>query len=134
MFVVIYCTRRKQRREEEWELGNLAPKEVKEDDEESAGTATMQQPPEDNDGGKAQLHSDCVPVREMENTEIIAPVELPALEPVGQEMLTPRGDVENDKEWPLPLSPLPALFASAEMRDERMGVEESPKHETFYHP
>lgn len=134
VFVVIYCTRRKQRREEEWELGNLGPKEVKEEDEESAA-ATLQPPaPEDNEGGKAQLHSECIPVREMENTEVIPPVELPALEPVGQEMLTPRGDMETDKEWPLPISPLPALFASAEIRDERMGVEESPKHETFYHP
>lgn len=106
---------------------------MKEEDEES-GAGTMQQAPEDNDGGKAQLHSDCIPVKEMENTEVVAPVELPALEPVGQEMLTPRGDMENNKDWPLPISPLPALFASAEIRDERMGVEESPKHETFYHP
>jgi hypothetical protein len=125
VFVVIYCTKRKQRKEE-WELGAaLPPKELpKEDDEES------------NDShGKPQLHSDCVPRKEMPNTEVAAPVELPALEPVGMELLTPRDETERpEKEWPLPISPLPALFAMTEIRDERTGTDESPRHETFYHP
>ncbi|CAG8953699.1 hypothetical protein HYFRA_00006588 [Hymenoscyphus fraxineus] len=135
VFVVIYCTRRKQRREEEWEFKNLAPKEVKEDDTESSGTNTTMPPlPVDENGGKAQLHSECIPVREMDNTEVIPPAELPALEPVGQELLSPRGEAGSDKEWPLPISPLPALFAMTEIRDERMGVGEEPRHKTFYNP
>ncbi|KAG9232671.1 hypothetical protein BJ875DRAFT_442940 [Amylocarpus encephaloides] len=123
VFVVIYCTRVKHRREE-WELGPVKPNE-KEDDEDPA------QPPEDP--GKPQLHGECMPVREMENTEVIPPVELPVPDPVGMELLTPRSATEHPKEWPLPISPLPALFASVEMRDQRSGAEESPKHETFYH-
>jgi hypothetical protein len=43
-----------------------------------------------------------------------------------------------DEDWPisplpLPLSPLPLLFAMSEMRDDRAG-NASPRHETFYHP
>ena len=123
--VVIYCTKRKQRKEE-WELGwSVPPKEFsKEEDEES--TASQ---------GKPQLHSECIPRKEMDNTEVMQPVELPALEPVGMELLTPRDKTDElEKEWPLPISPLPALFAMTEIRDERAGTNESPQHETFYHP
>jgi hypothetical protein len=126
VFVVIYCTRRKHNREEGWELGNI--KEVSEEDQEST-----RPPPADEDAGKAMLHSQSVEPKEMENTEIIAPVELPALEPVGMELLTPRSATDNrEKDWPLPVSPLPALFAMTEIRDERTGAD-SPKHNTFYH-
>ncbi len=70
------------------------------------------------------------------------PAELPALEPVASELSTPTGDVRmrgKDEEWsvpstPLPLSPLPLLFAMSEWRDERAGVKEGPRHETYYHP
>ncbi|RDL38622.1 uncharacterized protein BP5553_02962 [Venustampulla echinocandica] len=122
VLIVIYCTRRKQRREE-WELGAVQPKEFRDDDSTAA------------DSGKPQLHSECVPPKELDNSEVVLPAELPALEPVGMELLTPRDVTDKpEKEWPLPISPLPALFAEAEMRDERAGKSESPKHETFYHP
>lgn len=97
---------------------------LKEEDEESTDSQ-----------GKPQLHSECIPRKEMDNTEVIPPVELPALEPVGMELLTPRDETNKaEKDWPLPISPLPALFAMTEIRDERIGTDESPKHETFYHP
>lgn len=98
--------------------------------------------------GKPQLHSECVEARELESTEVH---ELAALEPVGSELNTPmearpkirlggesiREEDEGD-EWamqsPLPLSPLPLLFAMSELRDERMGRSESLRHETYYHP
>jgi hypothetical protein len=77
-----------------------------------------------------------VPPGELECSEIH---ELPAVEPVGSELLAPRDmpcgeDGPVREEWPLPLSPLPLLFAMSELRDERAGLNESPKHETFYHP
>ena len=123
--VVIYCTRRKHTREE-WELGNA--KEIPDEDQEST-----RPPPPDEDSGKAMLHSECVSPKEMDNTEVIPPVELPALEPVGMELLTPRSATDNmEKDWPLPVSPLPALFAMTEIRDERTGAD-SPKHNTYYH-
>jgi hypothetical protein len=74
---------------------------------------------ENSEQGKAQLHSECVPVRELDNTEVQRPAR--------------SGTMDSHEEWPLPLSPLPLLFAQAEMRDERTGRSESPKHETFYH-
>ncbi|KAH6670684.1 hypothetical protein B0J14DRAFT_101000 [Halenospora varia] len=121
VFLVIYCTRRKQKKEE-WELGPVAPKDFREDDES----------PTNEHAGKAQLHGECIVPQEVDNTEIIPPVELPALEPVGMELLTPR-DEAPEKEWPIPISPLPRLFAEAELRDQRMGAD-SPKHNTFYNP
>ncbi|KAL2070988.1 hypothetical protein VTL71DRAFT_14014 [Oculimacula yallundae] len=89
---------------------------------------------------KPQLHSECVEARELENCEVVMPAELPALEPVGSEMSTPRDErTRCEEDWPLPvspmpMSPLPLLFAMSEWRDERAGVKEGPKHETFYHP
>jgi len=87
--------------------------------------------------GKAQLHSECIPVKELENCEVLPPVELPALEPVGSELLTPRdAKLRDEDDWPmspLPLSPLPLLFAMTELRDQRSGIDDSPRHETFYH-
>lgn len=82
--------------------------------------------------GKAQLHSDCLPARELGSCEIH---ELPAVEPVGSELHTLRDEAtaESRKERPLPLSPLPLLFAMAELRDKRAG-HNPPKHNTFYHP
>lgn len=90
--------------------------------------------------GKPQLHSDCVEARELENSQVVMPAELPALEPVGSELSTPREDkTRSEDDWPLPISPLPMsplplLFAMSEWRDERAGVTEGPKHETYYHP
>jgi hypothetical protein len=127
VFVVIYCTRRKHNRED-WALGNIKEKEIPDEDQEST-----RPPPPDEDAGKAMLHGESLVPKEMENTEVIPPVELPALEPVGMELLTPRSATDNlEKDWPLPVSPLPALFAMTEIRDERTGAD-SPKHNTFYH-
>jgi hypothetical protein len=79
-----------------------------------------------------ELTSECMPRRELDNSEVH---ELPAVEPVGFELLTPRDETDNPAtDWPLPLSPLPALFAMTEIRDERTGADCSPKHQTFYHP
>lgn len=98
------------------------------------GESTHSQP------SKAQLHSDCIEAKELENSEVVMPAELPALEPVGSELSTPRDErTQCDEDWPLPMSPLPMsplplLFAMSELRDERAGVKEGPKHETFYNP
>jgi len=95
----------------------------------------------------AQLHNDSLEAKELDATEIY---EMAAAEPVGTELNTPLearprirlngdGTTEEDEvggepSWPLPLSPLPALFAATELRDEKMGKSESLKHETYYHP
>lgn len=85
--------------------------------------------------GKVQLHSDCAPANELENVEIIPPVELPAVEPVGSELNTPIDGKEGlDVEARLPLSPLTTLFVMTEIRDQNKGEDESLKHDTFYHP
>jgi hypothetical protein len=127
VFAAIKYTKHKTRQERETGGGMPANEFRKEEDEES----TFSQ-------GKPQLHSECIPRKEMENTEVIPPVppvELPALEPVGMELLTLRDETDKpEKEWPLPISPLPALFAMTEIRDERTGTTESPQHKTFYHP
>jgi hypothetical protein len=113
VFAVIFFTRRKPKPNPE----ELA-KEFNDNESESSEQA------------KAQLHSDCIPVGELETNELH---EMAALEPVGMELHTPRsGTMESPEEWPLPLSPLPLLFASMELRDERAGRSESPKHETYY--
>ena len=124
VFIVVFFTRRKQKKDARDTSGIETPVKQLEDDESSH-----------SDEAKAQLHSESVPTRELENSEIIPPVELPALEPVGSELNTPRdGSMAPIEEWPLPLSPLPLLFAMTELRDEKAGRSDSPKHETFYHP
>jgi hypothetical protein len=75
-----------------------------------------------------------VEAKELDNCEVMAPVELPALEPVGSELSTPRDVRAVEDDWPLPLSPLPLLFAMSELRDKRREEEEAHRHETFYHP
>lgn len=42
-------------------------------------------------GGKAQLHGDSMEMGELQGRELLPPVELPAREPVGSELLTPIG-------------------------------------------
>ena len=71
-------------------------------------------------------------VSQFSNAEVLPPLELPAIEPVGTELLAPSD--KQGKEWSLPILPLPALFAMSEIRDERTGTDEGSKHETFYHP
>jgi hypothetical protein len=119
--IVIYFTRRKQRRDEE---AMVAEK-----------TARVTEPEEDNSGdstqGKPQLHSESVIPKELETHEVY---ELAAVEPVGSELNTPKdGKMDPIEEWPLPITPLRAMFAMTEIRDERAGNNESPKHETYYH-
>lgn len=120
--IVIYFTRRKQRKGAEV-LGQDMEMDKKEPEEEDdSGESTE---------GKAQLHAEDIKPGELESTEIY---ELAAPDPVGTELNTPRdGMLNSEDEWPLPISPLPALFAMTEMRDEKEGTE-SPKHETYYNP
>jgi hypothetical protein len=121
VIVVIYFTRRKQRSDVP---AVEAEKDVREDDDDSGeSTQTAQDP---------QLHSESVVMGELANNEVF---EMPAQEPVGSELNTPRdGTMNSNEEWPLPLSPLPLLFAMTELRDEREGNNNSPKHETYYNP
>lgn len=145
VFIVIFFTRRKQRREV------LAVEEVPKpfsDNPDSPSARSSSAAGDDI----AQLHSDTIePPKELPDTEVY---EMAAPDPVGTELNTPMtarprirlngdGSVdENDdgeeEHWPiqspLPLSPLPALFAATELRDERMGRSESTRHQTYYHP
>ena len=122
VFIVIYFTRRKHRLETP---ATEVPKDITEEDDagDDSGESTQ---------GSAQLHAESVEMRELENTQVY---ELPAPEPVGSELNTPRdGHMDPIEEWPLPLSPLPLLFAMTELRDERAGNNNSPKHDTYYNP
>jgi hypothetical protein len=117
--MLIYYTRRKRRLNA---LAVEAAKDIKEDDEESSRDSGL---------GKMQLHAESVVMTELENNQVF---ELPAREPVGSELSTPRdGTMASHDDWPLPLSPLPLLFAMTELRDERTGNNQSPKHDTYYH-
>jgi hypothetical protein len=145
VFIVIFFTRRKERRDALSAMQDIVPKPYHDSPSTRSSSAT------DNLGieGKPQLHSECVEAKELESTEVH---ELPALEPVGNELNTPmearprirlggnsiaEGEGEEEEDWavqsPLPLSPLPLLFAMSELRDERMGRSESLRHETYYH-
>lgn len=118
--VVIYFTRRKQRLDA---MAVEAPKDIREDDDDAGDSG-------DSTQGQSQLHSESLEMGELANNEVH---ELPAVEPVGSELNTPRdGTMDPKEEWPLPLSPLPLLFAMTELRDERAGNNNSPKHETYY--
>jgi len=118
--VVIYFTRRKQRQDAETTVVGKIDKDIEDDD---SGDSTQ---------GKPQLHSDCVPVGELEAVEVH---ELAAVEPVGSELNTPRdGKMAPIEDWPLPISPLVAMFVATEIRDERTQNNSSPKHETYYNP
>ncbi|PVH78925.1 hypothetical protein DL98DRAFT_655798 [Cadophora sp. DSE1049] len=130
VIVVIFFTRRRHMQA----LALSNPPTIAITKEFNDGESTHSQP------GKPQLHSECVEAKELENSEVVMPAELPALEPVGSELSTPRDErTRCEDDWPLPISPLPMsplplLFAMSEWRDERAGVTEGPKHETYYHP
>jgi hypothetical protein len=80
------------------------------------------------------LHVHCPDCRLLVDHRVLGSIaELPPLEPVGSELHTPDIPENPSTGSPLPLSPPPSLFAMAELRDERTGRSESPKHETFYH-
>ena len=136
VITVIFFTRRKQRKDSERILRDAKaiqmavmekPKLFHDNDDDDSAASPA--PPE-----KAQLHAESAPPAEVEVHEVH---ELAAVEPVGSELSTPMEARIRD-DWPLtpmgtmPLSPLPLLFAMSEMRD-RAG-DESPRHDTFYHP
>ena len=115
VFVVIFFTRRRQRRAD---MVALPPSTGKDFDTDSNRTSRQTNVTPD-------LRITVPPV-EVANQEIH---ELPALEPVGTEMHTPRdtnvgGGKEEEEKWPLPLSPLSFLFAMSELRDQRRELEE----------
>jgi hypothetical protein len=117
--VVIYFTRRKHLRDP-----NVMPVEKNANDieDDDSGDSTQ---------GKPQLHSESVAPKELESNEVY---ELAAVEPVGSELNTPRdAKMAPIEEWPLPITPLRAMFAMSEIRDVRAGNNNSPKHETYYH-
>jgi hypothetical protein len=60
-----------------------------------------------------ELPSACIPTPELADTQLS---EMPALEPIGPELEDYNHPAE---ECPLPLSPVPFLFAMSELRDER---------------
>jgi len=84
----------------------------------------------DSRGGTPLPPPEVIEPKELETVEIY---ELPASEPVGFELHTPRDGKMDEEDWPLPMGPLRAMFVETEMRDERMG-DESAKHHTFYNP
>jgi hypothetical protein len=80
------------------------------------------------------LHVHCPDCRLIVEHRVLGSIaELPPLEPVGSELHIPDILVIPSTGSPLLLLPLPLLFTMAELRDERTGRSESPKHETFYH-
>jgi hypothetical protein len=129
VFIVIFFTRRKQRKEHTEEITKVVeiPKDFQDHDNDSAHSPARPEKP--------QLHSECMPAVEAGATEIY---EMPAVEPVGTELNTPMETRMRD-DWPvsplrpMPLSPLSGLFAAVELRDQRNGGDISPRHDTFYH-
>ncbi|KAH8589801.1 hypothetical protein B0O99DRAFT_319748 [Bisporella sp. PMI_857] len=78
---------------------------------------------------QAELHGNAIELHELENAQVY---ELAAPEPVGTELHTPReGKGEKEDIWPLPVSPLRALFVMSILRDQRRKNEE-PIHNTYY--
>jgi hypothetical protein len=143
VITAIFFTRRRHRKEQmkvvEKMVETIVKKEFHDHDNDSRSndsTTHSPAPPAAVHPEKAQLHADSAPAMEMENTEVH---ELPAVEPVGNELNTPMEAHMREEDWPvsplgpLPLSPLPLLFAMSEMRDQRKG-DVSPRHDTFYHP
>ncbi|TEY57675.1 hypothetical protein BOTCAL_0209g00140 [Botryotinia calthae] len=209
VFIVIFFTRRKQHREFLFQQQLLRSRHIPIDIEPYRKFGGLNSPASMSShnsygdvylgtGGKAQLHGESMEMRELQGREIMAPVELPAREPVGSELLTPIGksfrrkrkmeaspasplvstgsegpgehryergqtnigmlnipriilsegnvncgrdkEEDNDEdeiveevEWPLPMSPLQAMFKKTEMRDGKADADEV-RHETYYHP
>lgn len=139
VFLVIFFTRRKQRAQLRGQslssaVSSPTTKEFPHSSPPSNRTSSNPTPPPPPEVGVS------APPGELECSEIH---ELPAREPVGSELNTPRDVLHQDgegedvvrEEWPMPLSPLPLLFAMSELRDKRATVQnDPPKHKTFYHP
>ncbi|KAI9650911.1 hypothetical protein NHQ30_000946 [Ciborinia camelliae] len=80
-------------------------------------------------GGKAQLHGDSMEMRELHGKEVIPPVELPAMEPVGSELLTPIGKSSRRK-WKSegsPVSPISPLGEENEGGEIDLGTLNIPR-------
>ncbi|KAN0098962.1 hypothetical protein V8E51_014625 [Hyaloscypha variabilis] len=139
VIIVIFFTRRKRKQQDMQSKAMIKMDEIEKPKlfDNDADSAASPAAPE-----KARVHAEVA-------AEIAAPVEaevhevheLPAVEPVGSELSTPIFARTREDVWPvspmtpMPLSPLPLLFAAAELRDQRNGVgDKSPKHDTFYHP
>jgi hypothetical protein len=84
--IVIYFTRRKQRRD-----AQAMAMHGKDFEDIDSGSSTLTQ-------GKLLLHSESVPARELPTNEVC---ELPAVEPVGSELATPRDRVAEDRLLPI---------------------------------
>lgn len=130
VFTVIFFTRRKQQKEEIKEIIKVVEVEKAKEYHDNDSAHSPDQPV------KVQLQPEILPPPvEMDVHEIH---ELAAVEPVGSELNTPMEARMREDDWPIspmPLSPLPLLFAMTEMRDHRNGVVDvSPRHDTFYHP
>ena len=119
MFIVIYFTRRKFLLDA---LAVAASKDIKEEDDmgDDSGESTET---------KSDVHPENFEMGELETHEVH---ELPAVEPVGSELNNSTDGTMKPEEWPLPITPLRALFAMAEIRDERAGNNGSPQHDTYY--
>jgi len=142
VIIVIFFTRRKQRKQQEVQSKAMIkmdeiekpPKHFHDNDADSAVSPAA---PE-----KAQIHDEvAAEIAAPAEVEVHEVYELPAVEPVGSELSTPIFARTQEDVWPvspmtpMPLSPLPLLFAMTELRDQRNGVgDKSPKHDTFYHP
>jgi hypothetical protein len=118
VFIVIFFTRRKYSRSRTFP----PPKDVNDTDSNRSSTQT-------------QVLQISIPLEELAVNEVH---EMPALEPVGSELTTPNDTMPADETWEgregwhLPVAPLPAIFATSELRDQRV-VRALPKHDTFYH-
>ncbi len=118
VFLVIFFTRRNYNRSRTLP----PPKDINDTDSNRSSTQTQ----------GLQIS---IPLEELAVNEVH---EMPALEPVGSELTTPKDTMpagetgEGRERWHLPVGPSPAMFARSEWRDQRV-VRALPKHDTFYH-
>ncbi|QSZ32728.1 hypothetical protein DSL72_002307 [Monilinia vaccinii-corymbosi] len=102
VFIVIFFTRRKQQREFLLQQHLLHHRNIPIDIELCKKFGGLHSPASTSShksyadgysgsGGKVQLHGESMEMRELQGREVMAPVELPAREPVGSELLTPIG-------------------------------------------
>lgn len=118
VFIVIYFTRRKYRREDETIIAENHKRQFEHGRNHPDSTSS-------------QSPTNSAQAKELEANEIY---ELPAVEPVGSELSTPKnGEMDPKAEWPLPITPLRAMFAMTEIRDKRVGSSMARRHETYYH-
>jgi ankyrin repeat protein len=83
---------------------------------------TVEEDPDEDDDDFRALPA------ELADTCMQLPAEMPAVEPVGSELYAPT------EVWPLPLSPLPLLFAMSELRDEKAADRNSVMDDSHHRP